>query len=81
VADRGKESPLTAPAEKPRQNGMALIGGSPAVAGPGFFVPTRNHELFAWCLEHGLSLVQQMTLMTIGLYNEPTGSYLPSVLY
>jgi predicted N-acetyltransferase YhbS len=60
---------------------MALIGGSPAVAGPGFFVPTRNHELFAWCLEHGLSLVQQMTLMTIGLYNEPTGSYLPSVLY
>jgi len=25
--------------------------------------------------------VQQMTLMTIGLYNEPIGAYLPSVLY
>ena len=60
---------------------MALIGGSPTVAGPGFFVPTRNHELFAWCLEHGLTLVQPMTLMTIGFYNEPTGAYLPSVLY
>jgi predicted N-acetyltransferase YhbS len=60
---------------------MALIGGAPAVAGPGFFVPTRNHELFAWCLEHGLGLVQQMMLMTFGLYNEPTGAYLPSVLY
>jgi GNAT superfamily N-acetyltransferase len=60
---------------------MALIGGSPEAPGPGFFVPTRNHELFTWCLDHGLTLVQQMTLMTIGLYNEPTGAYLPSVLY
>jgi len=60
---------------------MALIGASPEAPGPGFFVPTRNHELFTWCLEHGLTLVQQMTLMTIGLYNEPTGAYLPSVLY
>jgi hypothetical protein len=25
--------------------------------------------------------VHQMTLMTIGLYNEPAGAYLPSVLY
>ena len=28
-----------------------------------------------------LRLVHQMTLMTISLYNEPTGAYLPSVLY
>jgi hypothetical protein len=34
-----------------------------------------------WCLENGLRLVHQMTLMTIGLYNEPAGAYLPSVLY
>jgi hypothetical protein len=33
------------------------------------------------CLENGLQLVHQMTLMTIGLYNEPKGAYLPSVLY
>jgi len=28
-----------------------------------------------------LRVVHPMTLMTIGLYNEPVGAYLPSVLY
>ena len=59
----------------------ALIGAAPEYLGPGFLLPTRNSELFRWCLERGLRLVQQMTLMTIGLYNEPSGAYLPSVLY
>jgi hypothetical protein len=44
-------------------------------------VPTRNAALFRWCLESGLRVVQPMTLMTIGLYNEPAGAYLPSILY
>src|SRR5471032_58068 len=60
---------------------MALIGAAPEFGGPGFLVPTRNHELFTWCLEARLKLVFQMTLMTIGLYNEPTGAYMPSVLF
>jgi hypothetical protein len=60
---------------------MALIGESPEFGRPGFLVPTRNHEVFAWCLEAGLKLVFQMTLMTTGLYSEPHGAYLPSVLY
>lgn len=60
---------------------MALIGAAPAFPGPGFIVPTRNHEIFAWCLANRMKLVMQMTLMTIGLYNEPAGAYLPSVLY
>ena len=38
-------------------------------------------KVFKWCLEAGLKLVFQMTLMTIGLYSEPTGPYMPSVLY
>ena len=59
----------------------ALIGGAPGFDGGGFLLPTRNGELFRWCLEHGLRLVHQMTLMTIGLYNEPAGAYLPSVSY
>ncbi len=59
----------------------ALIGDAPVFNGPGFLVPTRNHELFRWCLDNGLRLVKQQTLMTIGLYNEPAGAYLPSVLY
>jgi len=26
-------------------------------------------------------MVEPMTLMTVGLYNEPSGAYLPSILY
>jgi predicted N-acetyltransferase YhbS len=59
----------------------ALIGAAPSFPGGGFLVPTRNGEMFRWCLQHGFRLVHQMTLMTLGLYNEPAGSYLPSVLY
>jgi predicted N-acetyltransferase YhbS len=60
---------------------MALIGGATEYGGPGFLLPTRNHEVFTWCLEGGLRVVYQMTLMTIGLYNEPMGAWMPSVLY
>ena len=59
----------------------ALIGAASVFAGPGFIVPTRNGDLMRWCLNKGLRIVQPMTLMTIGLYNEPAGAYLPSVFY
>ena len=59
----------------------ALIGAAPAFAGPGFLLPTRNDDAFRWCLDRGLRLVKQQTLMTVGLYNEPAGAYLPSILY
>jgi len=59
----------------------ALIATATAFQGPGILVPTRNAGLFRWCLESGLRVVQQMTLMTMGLYNEPAGAYLPSVLF
>ena len=49
--------------------------------GPGILIPTRNTELFRWCLNNNLRLVHQLTLMTIGMYNEPAGSYMPSILY
>ena len=60
---------------------MALIGSAEAFGGPGILVPVRNAALFHWCLNHGLKIVQVMTLMTLGLYNEPDGAYLPSILY
>jgi predicted N-acetyltransferase YhbS len=60
---------------------MALIGAATAFPGPGFLLPTRNHEVLAWCLNSDLKLVYQMTLMTMGLYNEPNGAYLTSVLF
>lgn len=59
----------------------ALIAAAPAFAGPGILVPTRNAELLRWCLENGLRAVQPMTLMSHGLYNEPRGAFLPSVLF
>lgn len=59
----------------------ALIGAAPNFPGPGFLLPTRNWELLRWCLEQGLHVVQPMTLMSLGLYNEPTGAFLPSVLF
>ena len=59
----------------------ALIGAAPAFLGPGFLLPSRNWELFRWCLEHGLRIVQPMNLMSIGLYNEPAGAFLPSILF
>ncbi|HEV8678262.1 MAG TPA: GNAT family N-acetyltransferase [Stellaceae bacterium] len=59
----------------------ALIGAAPAFGGPGFLLPSRNTELFQWCLVQGLRMVQPMTLMTIGLYNEPRGAWLPSILF
>lgn len=59
----------------------ALIGEAQSYPGPGFFVPTRNGELMRWCLAEGLRIVHTMTLMTIGLYNEPRGAWLPSILY
>jgi N-acetylglutamate synthase-like GNAT family acetyltransferase len=60
---------------------QALITSAEAFAGPGIIVPTRNSDLFRWCLENGLRVVQPMTLMSSGLYNEPAGAYLPSVLF
>jgi len=59
----------------------ALIGSKTTFPGPGFLVPTRNGELFRWCLQQGLRVVEPMTLMSVGLYNEAAGAFLPSVLY
>lgn len=59
----------------------ALIGAATGFGGPGILVPIRDGELFRFCLDHGLRIVQLMTLMTTGLYNEPTGAWLPSIMY
>lgn len=60
----------------------ALIGAAAgSFGGPGFLLPTRNTPVFRWCLERGLRVVQPMTLMSLGLYNEPAGAFIPSVMY
>jgi predicted N-acetyltransferase YhbS len=45
-----------------------------------FLLPQRHAGLFRWCLGQGMTVVKQMTLMAIGDYAEPRGSWLPSVL-
>jgi GNAT superfamily N-acetyltransferase len=60
---------------------QALIGAAQTFAGPGFLLPIRNTELFRWCLQRGLRVTQPMTLMSLDLYNEPAGAFLPSVAY
>jgi len=60
---------------------QALIAAAEAFQGPGILVPTRNAELFRWCLANGLRVVHPWTLMSMGLYNEPVGAFLPSVLF
>jgi GNAT superfamily N-acetyltransferase len=60
---------------------QALIVTAESFGGPGILVPTRNSELFRWCLDRGLRVVQPLTLMTVGLYSHPAGAYLPSILY
>jgi GNAT superfamily N-acetyltransferase len=60
---------------------VALVAAAPVFAGPGFLVPMRNTELLRWCLSNNLRVVHMMNLMTIGLYQEPRGAYLASVLY
>jgi predicted N-acetyltransferase YhbS len=57
----------------------ALLASADGFQGPGVLVPTRNAALFRWCLAEGLRVVQPMTLMSMGLYNEPNGAWLPSV--
>jgi GNAT superfamily N-acetyltransferase len=59
----------------------ALISAAPEFFGCGPLIPSRNGELLRWCLGKGLRLMQQMTLMSVGLYNEPRYPFIPSILY
>ena len=60
---------------------QALIASVESFGGPGILVPSRNTTLLRWCLANDLRVVQPMTLMSMGLYNEPTGVSLPSISF
>ena len=59
----------------------ALISAATEFAGCGPLIPSRNGDLLRWCYSKGLRLMQQMTLMTVGLYNDPRSPFIPSILY
>ena len=59
-----------------------LVGAAAATGGPlSLLLPTRQAGLFRWCLSSGLRVVKPMTLMAMGEYHEPRGSFHPSVGY
>ncbi|HEY0170977.1 MAG TPA: GNAT family N-acetyltransferase [Pyrinomonadaceae bacterium] len=62
----------------------ALLTGAGSAGGGrplSLVLPTRQSSLFRWCLSKGMRVVKPMTLMTMGRYEEPRGTYLPSVGY
>jgi len=46
-----------------------------------FLLPTRQANLFRWCLSEGMQVVKPMTFMVMGEYQEPRGAWFPSILY
>ncbi len=59
----------------------ALIGAADDYGTPGFLVPLADAQLFRWCLLHGLRVFFVLNMMTLGLYQEPRGAFMPSVGY
>ena len=59
----------------------AIIGSGREIVGPGFLLPTRNAEVFRWCLENGLRIVMPLSLMKKGFYQTPRKHFMPSILY
>jgi predicted N-acetyltransferase YhbS len=59
-----------------------LLGAAELESQPiSFLLPTRQASLLRWGLAEGLEVVKPMTLMSIGAYQDPGGSWFPSVLY
>lgn len=59
-----------------------LIGASEQLGQPvSFLLPTRQASFHRWALQSGLRMTQPLTLMTMGEYQEPKGTWFPSVLY
>jgi len=62
---------------------QALLLGVPKITKQqiSFLMPARHAAQFRWCLKESFRAMRPKTLMTIGEYREPQGSYFPSVLY
>jgi GNAT superfamily N-acetyltransferase len=58
-----------------------LLGGAATVEEPIALLVPLQSGLFRWCLEQRLRGVKPMNVMARGAYQEPVGSWYPSVLY
>jgi hypothetical protein len=68
---------------EPEEDLRALLAGvAAALRAPlALLVPTRQAGLVRWCLDEGLRVEKPMTLMAMGEYREPQGSWFPSGIY
>jgi len=63
---------------------QAVLTGAGNLSGEqplSFLLPTRQTDLFRWCLKQKMRVVKPSTLMSMGRYIEPRGYFLPSVGY
>jgi GNAT superfamily N-acetyltransferase len=60
---------------------IALLSAGEHINPSGFLLPTSNAEVLCWCLAQGWKVLQLNTLMTMGLYNQPAGAWIASILY
>lgn len=59
-----------------------MLGASACTEAPlSFLLPTRQSDLFRWCLGEGFRVLKPMTLMSMGDYQTPKGAYFTSVGY
>jgi hypothetical protein len=58
-----------------------LLGAAAGLDEPVTLLMPLQSGLFRWCLEQGLRGVKPMNVMARGDYQEPSGSWFPSVLY
>jgi GNAT superfamily N-acetyltransferase len=58
-----------------------LLGGAALVDEPISLLVPLQSGLFRWCLEQGMRGVKPMNVMARGEYQDPSGSWFPSVLY
>lgn len=70
-----------AESEKDMQALLAGVGNISGERPISFLLPTRQTDLFRWCLNKGMCVIKPATLMAMGEYQEPHGCYLPSVGY
>ncbi len=57
--------------------GIAFAMADPLVV----MLPIRQASLFRWCLKQNLRAIKPYSLMVLGEYQEPKGTYLPSISF
>jgi GNAT superfamily N-acetyltransferase len=68
-------------AEREEDMQALLLGAAAALGEPLALLVPLQSGLFRWCLQQGLRSVKPMNVMARDEYEEPDGSWFPSVLY